>query len=205
MDIQYVLKNIDTIADGVLARTFDEKRDLPIDLDAVLDELEIVRFYAPELFLFNKVITSLCYQRNGQCEIIVKPELDALEERLAIARTLGHFIALKLVGVENLNWKTKGFTMNKRSLRKSIWIEIDPLEQEANVFAAYLLMPQKAFDKYIGLYKKRICTLEQIAKIFVVSDELLRYRMSLDRKIAKLKNEKRNWFILKLIKLWRKR
>ena len=83
--------------------------------------------------------------------------------------------------------------MNKRSLRKSIWIETNPAEQTANAFAAYLLIPGKAFDKYIGLYYEGgSCALKTVAKIFSVSVQLLKYRMSLDRKSAKLKNEKRN-------------
>jgi Zn-dependent peptidase ImmA (M78 family) len=57
-------------------------------------------------------------------------------------------------------------------LRRPIAVETDPLEKEANVFAAELLVPM-AFLKLYGKY----ATPDELADLFAVSREVIGYRL----------------------------
>jgi len=48
----------------------------------------------------------------------------------------------------------------------------DPLEQEANAFAAHLLVPRRFLDRYY-----RIAGTRELARLFIVSEEVIRYRL----------------------------
>jgi len=57
-------------------------------------------------------------------------------------------------------------------LRRPMGAEADPLEKEANHFAAKLLVPKRFLDQY---YK--IASVSELARLFVVSEEVIRYRL----------------------------
>lgn len=55
----------------------------------------------------------------------------------------------------------------------------DPLEQEANAFAANLLVPRHFLDRYY-----EIASSAELARLFIVSEEVVRYRLKLEYDIA---------------------
>lgn len=48
----------------------------------------------------------------------------------------------------------------------------DPIEQEANAFASYLLVPTNMLDRY-----KTVATASELARLFAVSEDVIRWRL----------------------------
>ena len=67
----------------------------------------------------------------------------------------------------------------KPLLRKPIRAETDPLEQEANFFAAELLVPRVFLGKY---YPK--ASVEELARLFIVPEEVIKFRLDNDQSAA---------------------
>jgi Zn-dependent peptidase ImmA (M78 family) len=64
-------------------------------------------------------------------------------------------------------------------LRRPMGATKDPLEQEANAFAANLLVPRKFLDQYY-----RIASVEELANLFMVSKDVIRNRIQFEYKIT---------------------
>jgi len=95
-------------------------------------------------------------------EILVNESEPGVRQTFTIAHELGH----KLLHQE---WATsEDYKVLWRDPRKQ---GKDRFEQEANYFAANLLMPRQMVSKYQNL------PIESIARIFAVSDSVARFRM----------------------------
>jgi Zn-dependent peptidase ImmA (M78 family) len=64
-------------------------------------------------------------------------------------------------------------------LRSPIAGQKDPLEQEANAFAANLLVPRFMLDKYYQTASKF-----ELARLFNVSEDVIRFRLAFEYKLA---------------------
>ncbi len=60
-------------------------------------------------------------------------------------------------------------------LRAPMGAAVDPLEKEANAFAAHLLVPRKMLKKYAS-----VAGIQDLARLFIVSPEVIRNRMSFE-------------------------
>lgn len=64
-------------------------------------------------------------------------------------------------------------------LRGPLRAETDPLEREANAFAAQLLVPQMFLEKYSSK-----ASIEELARLFIVSEEVIKFRLEHERSRA---------------------
>jgi len=64
-------------------------------------------------------------------------------------------------------------------LRIPIGASKDPLEQEANAFAAHLLVPKSFLDRYL-----RIASVSELSRLFNVSEDVIRFRVAYESKYA---------------------
>jgi Zn-dependent peptidase ImmA (M78 family) len=85
-------------------------------------------------------------------------------QAFTIAHELGHYVMHR----ETL----KGNPDMGIVYRKAIDAEKDPFEQEANAFAANLLVPMRFLNRYRGL------PVPQLSILFGVSEDVIRYRLS---------------------------
>lgn len=86
-----------------------------------------------------------------------------LRQTFTVAHELGH----KILHEE---WaKSDNYRVLLRDPSKTDW---DPIEQEANVFAANLLMPRRMLDQYYKL------PVEQISRLFAVSVPAVSHRLA---------------------------
>ena len=61
-------------------------------------------------------------------------------------------------------------------MRNKTLLSLSKIEKEANLFAAYLLMPQSEINDYIKIYNY---SRSQIANIYGVPDELVDLRLKI--------------------------
>ena len=96
-------------------------------------------------------------------EIWVNKHEFPLRQTFTVAHELGH----KVLHEE---WaKSDNYRVLLRDPSKTEW---DPMEQEANVFAANLLMPRRMLDQYYKL------PVEQISRLFAVSVPAVNHRLA---------------------------
>jgi Zn-dependent peptidase ImmA (M78 family) len=96
--------------------------------------------------------------------IVVNAEDSPARQNFTVAHELGHYLLEHdLLGSE--------YTCLFRNPAKQ---KNTPIEQEANCFAANLLVPTPLLRKYLDDYP--FATDEQLSKIFGVSSEVLRFR-----------------------------
>jgi Zn-dependent peptidase ImmA (M78 family) len=103
-------------------------------------------------------------------EIFVNSADPPNRQTFTIAHELGH----ALMHGEALKKHPDKYTV---LYRKPLASEIDPIEQEANAFAANLLVPRNMLDKYHPL-----ATVSELARLFIVSEEVIRYRLQFEYK-----------------------
>lgn len=86
-------------------------------------------------------------------------------QAFTIAHELGHFLMHK-------EFFEKHPERYKVLVRMPLGAENDPIEQEANAFAAELLVPLKMISRY-----RQFATEDDLAQLFAVSPEVIRYRL----------------------------
>lgn len=105
---------------------------------------------------FNDKISGLIVRQNGQTTISVKAKDIEERQRFTVAHELGHFFL-------HQEYLDKGL-MDGIGLRRDG--EVNDIENEANNFAANLLMPESVFR---GLWNDKTISLEKMAQYFYVS------------------------------------
>ncbi|MDR2641865.1 MAG: ImmA/IrrE family metallo-endopeptidase [Planctomycetaceae bacterium] len=115
-------------------------------------------FFKPE---YNEISGFIEAERQM---IVVNAEEPPARQNFTVAHELGHYLLEHdLLGSE--------YTCLFRNPAKQV---NTPIEQEANCFAANLLVPTYILRKYINDYP--FATDEQLSKIFGVSSDVVRFR-----------------------------
>jgi Zn-dependent peptidase ImmA (M78 family) len=160
----------------------------PIDVDKVAYELGIV--VEDDYFLDHDTVGIISFQ-NERPVVKINPFQNnySPRRRFTLAHEIGHFCLHKS--------KKDGFidSMHTMSRTESYW---NPIESEANGFAAQLLMPHELIldegQMIINEYTSRLNTntipaqyfIESMADKFVVSNKAMEYRL---RNVGIIKNE----------------
>jgi Zn-dependent peptidase ImmA (M78 family) len=101
----------------------------------------------------------------NQSKIFINSADHYNRQAFTIAHELGHFLMHK-------DLFEKHPQRYKVLLRMPLGSENDAIEQEANAFAAELLVPLKMIRRY-----RQYATEDDLAKLFAVSPEVIRYRL----------------------------
>jgi Zn-dependent peptidase ImmA (M78 family) len=98
-------------------------------------------------------------------QILVNKADPVNRQTFTIAHELGH-------GVLHKDYFRNNPAKYKVLLRRPMGEQKDPLEQEANSFAANLLVPRKMLEKY-----SRFSSVRELSTLFIVSEEVIRWRL----------------------------
>jgi Zn-dependent peptidase ImmA (M78 family) len=107
---------------------------------------------------------------SGYCdferrEIVVNGNEPTNRQTFTIAHELGHALLHEdIFRQEPSRYKVL--------MRSPMGRTKDPLEQEANAFAANLLVPRFLLDKYA-----KVASVYELSRLFVVSEDVIRFRM----------------------------
>jgi Zn-dependent peptidase ImmA (M78 family) len=104
--------------------------------------------------------------------IYVNNKDPSTRQGFTIAHELGHFML-------HSDLFSRHPEEYKVLLRAPIGGVKDPLEQEANAFAAHLLVPRAFLERY---YK--VASPKELARLFIVSEEVIRYRLKNEYDLA---------------------
>ncbi|WP_315797902.1 ImmA/IrrE family metallo-endopeptidase [Bradyrhizobium sp. SZCCHNRI3043] len=106
----------------------------------------------------------------GGSTIFVNKDEPARRQTFTIAHELGHALLHRDLFLKHPE-------EYKVLLRAPIGLERDPLEQEANAFAAHLLVPAAFLEKY-----SKIASNAELARLFNVSEDVIRFRKAYESK-----------------------
>jgi Zn-dependent peptidase ImmA (M78 family) len=146
----------------------------PIDVVRAAEELGL-HVIAEDL---GANVSGLLVNNGSQAYICVQKKDAETRRRFTIAHEIGHFVlGHQFRGGEHVH-VDKGNFISQRGPRSSAGI--DPMEIEANQFAASLLMPSKlvrqhAVDRGLPLLDSDVSAL---AKLFKVSEQAMTIRLS---------------------------
>ncbi|CAN5432621.1 ImmA/IrrE family metallo-endopeptidase [soil metagenome] len=133
--------------------------DAPVPVNQIAENLSL------ELLRGSFIEAQVAGFIDLDMSLIVVNEKDSLNRQVfTIAHEIGHFVMHK----ERLREDASMAIM----YRKPIGGEADPYEQEANAFAANLLVPEDLLAKYFEYQSFHV-----VARIFGVSEEVIRYRL----------------------------
>lgn len=168
------LKRVTEIASDLLNRTGLLKA--PVDLEKVLNAVGI----SVEVADLGEDVSGLLAINNGKGFIAYSMGQSGQRQRFTIAHELGHYLLHKSDG-EDTVFLDKDFIVKYRSNKAYTENEMRQ-EQEANAFAASLLMPKELIFKELG--KNDIQKLpeneviEKLAQTFDVSVPAMTFRLS---------------------------
>lgn len=102
----------------------------------------------------------------GEQAIYVNKADPPFRQTFTVAHELGHHLMHR-------DWAQ---STEYRVLLRDTTDHANPYEQEANAFAAHLLVPREMLDRY-----KKIATVSELSKLFLVSIPVIRNRMNRER------------------------
>lgn len=123
-----------------------------------------IRVYFSEFDISNNQISGFFYHVENA--IYVNKDEFPPRQLFTIAHELGH----KLLHEDYLKSSRYKFLM-----RSNMWNSSDPIEQEANAFAANLLVPKYMLDEY-----RNFGTVSELAKLFAVSEPVVQNRLKFE-------------------------
>ncbi len=128
-------------------------------------------------------VSGIAISDNSRKYVIVNPNESPERQRFTIAHELGHHILHE--------WRLLSIDSDPEMLFRKMEqsSEYDPIEIEANSFAANLLMPEKDITHWFKHLKNKSHSDQEVvavlAKIFLVSRKAMSYRMENLKLIAK--------------------
>lgn len=134
----------------------------PLDIKAVAEKIFNIEIREDK---FDKGVSGFLERIGGKWCIFINQYESELRKRFTIAHELGHFIKHR-----------DKYMLSGSSTPDLIFFRdktIDPMEKEANDFAADLLMPK---DIFIEKIKSGCNTLEKLSEAFQLSTSAVKYR-----------------------------
>lgn len=165
IDINFLLTNVDSIAQNVLHRAFGESLDYnyPIDLEKIAKAFD-VPIYKEKL---DDNLAGCFMAEGGNSAIVVNKKDPESRQRFTIAHELGHFISYKLQEKEGTIYDERGALAS---------IGRDPEEVFANKFAAEVLMPKDEFKKQMESESAKKDKIDYLTRHFKVSKQAIEIR-----------------------------
>ena len=142
------------IANQVLADFWDQS--LPVDPAKIAKAMGVRVFENPSLQLSGELVVS----DDGTMRIHINPHDSLVRKRFTVAHELGHVC------------QRHGPRPREDDAAYSLY-NFDPIERDANLFAAALLMPEPAVNHFLDMG----FTLWQLADKFHVSEQATRIRL----------------------------
>jgi Zn-dependent peptidase ImmA (M78 family) len=159
-DYRYVLKEVDRI---LKENTIIEPPVLPRE---IAENYGIKVLFAQFPENLSQVMGFFDFERD---QIIVNSTDPANRQTFTIAHELGHAIMHKAYLKDNQN-------AYKVLLRQPMAAQKDPIEQEANSFAANLLVPRKMLEQY-----HKLAGVRELSRLFIVSEDVIRWRLVFEK------------------------
>jgi Zn-dependent peptidase ImmA (M78 family) len=171
------MKIEDVIKDADQVRLENYQDTPPIDVYGIADNngLEIIEKHFPP---DQSDIAGFVTMQNGTGKLYVNLQDGPNRRRFTVAHELGHWRLHKDELLTNPN-RAILFRIAIGQLNK------DPVEKDANIYAANLLVPLDMLEKYRDGKTK-----EQLADLFGVSTEVIGYRLSLLEKGTDVRPQK---------------
>jgi Zn-dependent peptidase ImmA (M78 family) len=167
---QMIIKRIETLTSKILNDL--KLQRVPVDVKQVASKLGLVI----RSFDLGENISGMLVVENGRGIISYNPNESPLRQRFTIAHELGHYELHQKANQVFVDKKFQYLFRNERSSQG-----IDFLEQEANAFAASLLMPKhlilEELKKHDFDYADEI-GLKELAKTFNVSTQAMSFRLA---------------------------
>lgn len=161
IDITYLLKNTEEIAQSVLLRVFKDKITYPVDVNKIAENFDIP-VYTQKL---DDRLAGCFISEAGKSAIAINSKDSEVRQRFTLAHELGHFISYKFQ-------EKVGSVFDERGVLASLGT--DPEEIFANKFAAEILMPKKDFLKQI---EESNGDINKVSEYFKVSKHAIEIRV----------------------------
>jgi len=149
----------------------------PVPVEKVAEQLGVAIRPEP----FEDELSGMLVKERGRYVIGVNSSHSVTRQRFSIAHELGHFI-LKHPGELFVGQTLQHRTVIRRDGKSALGV--DPVEIEANAFAAALLMPEKLVAEQIEkrleskTYRQVVELISELANTFQVSTQAMEYRLT---------------------------
>lgn len=156
----------------ILARYPEHVSNFFVDIKAIIESHEIEIDY---IVLPDEISGLIHVDEKENARIVVNEDHHPNRQRFTMAHELGHYILHKNKGI---HIDKKSFSRNRNAISQT---GLDPIEIEANRFAAELLMPKELIEKKLT-GKEDLIDLEEdviynLAKKFKVSTAAMSIRL----------------------------
>jgi Zn-dependent peptidase ImmA (M78 family) len=146
----------------------------PVDVESIASMLDL-RIVTEDL---GSDISGLLVSRDGSACIAVQRSDHSNRRRFTIAHEIGHFVLRHHLQRNELVHADPHTQVIYRSPRASEGL--DPIEVQANQFAASLLMPARLVQEHVGRLQKPLSesSVKSLAKEFKVSEQAMTIRLT---------------------------
>jgi Zn-dependent peptidase ImmA (M78 family) len=149
-------------------------RTAPVDVEEIAEKLGLW-IQRDDL---GVEVSGLLVTKEGDSGIVVREDDATVRQRFTIAHEIGHFVLKH----HRTHGKLVRADQNHQVMYRSQegFRRFDPLEVQANQFAANLLMPVKLLEAAVQALKREICESDvtTLAKKFGVSEQAMTIRLT---------------------------
>lgn len=177
------LKEINGLRPQFILDTYYQSSSIPINMKAILKSMKISCFPSnfseleTNLHIKHRSILGMAASKGDNLIIIYSNHLDNVTANYVLAHELGHCcLHLPVTSEFHVELKTENDIYSYPTwlrLKFDVYSgrDSDPKEQEADAFAAHLLLPDQNFQHYIS--QKPRPNRQQLSKIFCVPSRLI--------------------------------